>query len=415
MLFDRKKLQALADGLAAALAASVPWSTSATGIIAVLWLLAVTPTLDLSSLRRACLSPAGYLPLILVALGAAGMLWADVTWTERFDGLRSFFKLLFIPLLLCQFMRSERSHYVLLAFLASSVLLLIASWSLFVWPEWPFPGRSKGVGIPVKDYIAQGAMFTICIFSIAYIAYSFWQDGRPYLSLAILVLILAFLSNIFYIATSRTSLIVVPILLVVLGHRLFGWKGAIGLIISFFILAAAAWPSANYLRQRVVTLVQEVVDHQPTGIATPAGERLEFWKKSIESIKASPVLGHGTGSIPDQFRRAAAGRSGMAGEASVNPHNQIFAVGIQLGIVGMALLMAIWTAHLALFRLSGLAAWTGLVIVIQNIVSSLFNSHLFDFTHGWGYVIGVGVAGGAVLKEARAREPRIQETQRACM
>lgn len=347
MLFDRKALQTLTDGLAAALAASVPWSTSATGIIAVLWLLAVTSTLDLSSLRRACLSPAGYLPLILVGLGAAGMFWADAPWTERFGGLSSFIKLLFVPLLLCQFTRSERSHYVLLAFLAICVLLFIASWSLFVWPELPFPGRSKGVGIPVKDYIAQSAMFTICIFVIAYRAYTFWRDGHRCLSLALLALILIFLANIFYIATSRTSLIVVPILLVVFGHRLFGWKGAMGLIAGFFVLAAAAWPSANYLRQRVVTLVQEIVDHRPTGDAISAGERLEFWKKAIVSIEASPALGHGTGSIPDQFRRAAAGRSGMAGEASVNPHNQIFAIGIQLGLIGVVLLLAMWIAHLA--------------------------------------------------------------------
>jgi O-antigen ligase len=45
----------------------------------------------------------------------------------------------------------------------------------------------------------------------------------------------------------------------------------------------------------------------------------------------------------------------------------------------------------------------GLVVVIQNIVGSLFNSHLFDFTHGWVYVVGVGIAGGVVLKESVAR------------
>jgi hypothetical protein len=38
------------------------------------------------------------------------------------------------------------------------------------------------------------------------------------------------------------------------------------------------------------------------------------------------------------------------------------------------------------------------VIVTQNIVGSLFNSHLFDFTQGWLYVIGVGVAAGAVQR-----------------
>jgi O-antigen ligase len=31
-------------------------------------------------------------------------------------------------------------------------------------------------------------------------------------------------------------------------------------------------------------------------------------------------------------------------------------------------------------------------------VSSTVNSHLFDFSQGWLYVFGVGVAGGTVLK-----------------
>jgi hypothetical protein len=39
-----------------------------------------------------------------------------------------------------------------------------------------------------------------------------------------------------------------------------------------------------------------------------------------------------------------------------------------------------------------------LLVVVQNIFTSLFNSHLFDFHEGWMYVLGVGVAGGMVIK-----------------
>jgi hypothetical protein len=84
---------------------------------------------------------------------------------------------------------------------------------------------------------------------------------------------------------------------------------------------------------------------------------------------------------------------------ATNPHNQTFAVAIQLGLCGAILLYAMWIAHLALFREAGLPAWIGMVVVVQNFVSSLFNSHLFDFTQGWIYVVGVGVAGGTVLRQ----------------
>jgi hypothetical protein len=48
-----------------------------------------------------------------------------------------------------------------------------------------------------------------------------------------------------------------------------------------------------------------------------------------------------------------------------------------------------------------LTAWIGLTIVVQNMVGSLFNSHLFDFAQGWAYMWGVGVFGGMVLRGQR--------------
>jgi hypothetical protein len=73
-------------------------------------------------------------------------------------------------------------------------------------------------------------------------------------------------------------------------------------------------------------------------------------------------------------------------------------VGIQFGLVGIALLWAMWISHVLLFRIEGFAAWFGLLVTVQNVAGSLFNSLLGDFTTGWIYVLGVGAAGGAVLR-----------------
>ena len=120
------RLGQIADGLAAAVAVSLPWSTSATSILIVLWIIAVVPTLDVASVRREVMSPAGGLPVLLWTLGAVGMLWADVSWSERIAGLSGFHKLLVIPLLLAQFRRSPHANWVILGFLASSS---VACWS----------------------------------------------------------------------------------------------------------------------------------------------------------------------------------------------------------------------------------------------------------------------------------------------
>ena len=58
-----------------------------------------------------------------------------------------------------------------------------------------------------------------------------------------------------------------------------------------------------------------------------------------------------------------------------------------------------WIAHLALFTGPGALVWLGLVLVVENILSSTVHSHLFDFNNGWLYVFGVGVLGGTVLRE----------------
>ena len=59
---DRLGLARLADGTAAAVAVSLPWSTSATGILVAVWLVALLATLDLAMLRREITTPAGGAP-----------------------------------------------------------------------------------------------------------------------------------------------------------------------------------------------------------------------------------------------------------------------------------------------------------------------------------------------------------------
>ena len=59
--------------------------------------------------------------------------------------------------------------------------------------------------------------------------------------------------------------------------------------------------------------------------------------------------------------------------------------------------------HGKALRGDGAANWIGLLVVVQNIFTSLFNSHIFDFHEGWMYVLGVGVAGGMVLKAQLAK------------
>jgi O-antigen ligase len=399
---DRQAVQQLADWLAVAVAVSLPWSTTATGILIALWLIAALPTLELGALRRAIESWAGGLPVLLWLLAALGLLWADVSWSERLGGFDSFHRLLVIPVLLAQFRRSPSGMRVLVGFLASVLVLLLVSWLLVLFPALPW--RASQFGVPVKDYILQSEEFLICAFALLGIALDQARERRWRLVAGLFAVSVAFLADIAFVATGRTALLVVPVLVLLLGYRHFRWRGLVGAVLVFGVLGGAAVAESPYLRARLATSFSEWRAWETRDAESSTGLHLEFLKKSVSFVRTAPLLGHGTGSIGEQFRNAAAGQSGAASVVSVNPHNQVLAVAIQLGLVGAAVLLAMWGAHLALFRGGSLIAWIGLVVVVQNVVSCLFNSHLFDFTQGWLYVFGVGVTGGMALRERAGGE-----------
>jgi len=402
--FDRERWRRFADSMAVALAVSLPWSTSATGILAAVWLMAVIPILDGALLRRILLTPAGGLPVLLCVLATAGMAWASgLSMAERWEGLVSFLKLLAIPLLMAQFRRSGRGQWVACGFLVSCAVLLALSWLLTAVPGVPWPWRGKGpIGVPLKDYIAQSAELIVCAAMLGGLAFRAWLERRRGVAVTWLAIIVLIAANILMVATSRTALVVIPVLVLLFAYWHFSGRVMVAFVLAIVAAAALAWTLAAPTRDNVMGMIHEVQTFDPTGDETRAGARLEFWKKAIDFIVEAPLIGHGTGSIHDQYRRSAGG-GGMAALASSNPHNQTLAVGIQLGLLGTAVMFAMWLAHAALFWRTGFIAWVGLAIVAQNIVGSLFNSHLFDFFHGWGYVLGVGVAGGMVLRQTAAK------------
>ncbi len=395
MTLDRVRLAALADYLAAAVVISLPWSTSATSILVPLWVMAVALTLDGESLRQVGGMPAAALPIALVVLALAGMLWAAVAWPERLYGAEPFLKLLVLPLLFIHFSRSGRGEMVLAGFFTSACVLLALSWLLVLIPQIPWPAKFQGV--PVKDYIIQSGIFTLCFFALLDRAVVMWGKARAK-SVLLVGLALIFIGNIVFVALGRTSLVVIAVLFMLFGLKHFERRALAVFVAAGVALAAVAWSTSPYLRFRVMHIVEDLDSSHADANETSAGARLGFWKMSARIVRDAPLLGHGTGSTQAMLAQSAAADPTAPADAT-NPHNQVLATAIPLGLFGVALLLAMWIAHFRMFLLPGPAAWIGISVVAQNFVGSLFNSHLFDFTQGWLYVFGVGIAGGIMLRK----------------
>jgi len=387
----------------------LPWTTTGLIFALVPWLIAFA-FVDLREFPRSLLRPICLLPIALVVLAAAGTLWSDAPWPERLHAIGPAAKLLVIPLLIYQFERWPYGHWVFSAFLASCALLMLYSFIVAIEPNvslklylsrGPYKVES---GIAVRNYIDQSQEFALCALALAYPIVALFRRGCVRIAALLAVLAIGFLANMMFVVVSRTALVTLPVLVVVFALLHLHWRAALIAAGATALLAASLWTVSPHLRATVAKFGGDyeasIVGNDVSGM----GSRLEYWRKSAHFVADAPLIGHGTGSIRGLFASVAgdADVDPLRGEVVSNPHNQTLSVAVQWGAVGVLVLYALWFAHLSMFRGEGLASWIGLLVVVQNMLSSLLNTHLFDFTSGWIYVLGVGVAGGMALAAKKA-------------
>jgi len=394
-----------ADIFAVLIALSLPWSTSLVGICSFIWLAAVVPTLDFRLFLQSLKRPINALPIALFMLALAGTLWSDASWGARLYAVGPVAKLLVLPFLFHHFERSARGMWVFMAFLASCALLMVMSWLVLIFPGFTLKGDDAYRGIFVKNYIDQSQEFALCAVVLAYPVVTLLRQGKTWQALLLVAVAVSFVANMAFVIVSRTALVTMPVMLAVFALMHLKVRTCAMLLAAAIVLGALAWLASPQLRATTERFTREYRAYKELNQVTSIGLRLEYWEKSLRFFAEAPVLGHGTGSTIGLFEAAATGPATLVQSQVIgNPHNQTLNIAVQWGSVGVVVLYAMWLVHLLLFRGEGLAAWIGLMVVLQNFFTSLFNSHLFDFHEGWMYVLGVGVTGGMALRaQASAR------------
>ena len=432
LLRDPAAWMAAVDVFAILTAVSLPFSTSLTAIFVVAMLIAWVPFLDLRAFLQSLRRPVAAVPIAFFALALIGTLWSDTAWGARFYAVFPTAKLLVLPVLFYHFERSERGVWVLTAFLASCTLLMLMSWAVSCVPGLTLkPAEDASRGIFVKNYIDQSQEFVLCAVGLAYPIVQLLRAQKIWQAAGISAISLSLIANMVFVVVSRTALVTVPILLVMFGllHLrlrtnllMLGAAIVLGLMV-WFIPFGTIWsdiaPNAcerlassldmsaarremlnsSSLKWTFRTFSRDYQLYEDENVPTSFGERVTYWKYALKFIADAPLVGHGTGSSKRLFEQAAHEQDWAKGiRVFPNPHNQTLNVAIQWGALGIIVLYAMWLVHLLMFRGGGFASWIGLLVVVQNVLTSVFNSHIFDFHEGWMYVLGVGIAGGMVLK-----------------
>jgi O-antigen ligase len=117
----------------------------------------------------------------------------------------------------------------------------------------------------------------------------------------------------------------------------------IAIILPLF-LSSALFSLSPRFQQRVTQVSSDIMEYKKNGsIETSQGQRLDYWKRSLLSIPASPVLGHGVGSWKANYIFY----GGMQVDPPSNPHQQYLLWMVEAGAVGLLMLIGIFVS---LFR-----------------------------------------------------------------
>jgi O-antigen ligase len=375
----------------------IAWLSISSGLIVILWILKFDYISSFKNIKR---NPAALITLALLGLYLLGLVFTKASWDLGLKFFMKYTKLLLIPIII-SISPSERIRSLgLKAFLFSSLTILFISYAQFFnllpdlnqfLPKDTYKSNDAEGYIVFKGYIAHNilmafAMFMmLCKCAIAKkLTYKiFW------LSLAAMTFL-----NIFYLVHSRTGQIISILLIIFFLIQKFGFKYFFLALMFLVGILTFRHNLETILPKRLIEIPQEILSHhaESADTSTSAGRRLEIYKNTFFLIKDSYGIGYGTGSFEEEYAKFVTHQDTFL-SAPGNPHNQYLLTLLEIGLLGLGLLLAMFYLHWRIADQLNNREHTfyakGLIITIT--IGSLFNSLLLDATEGKFYCILLGL------------------------
>lgn len=377
-------MRAAALWIAVAIGFSLPLSTALDNVLVVALVLCWLA----SGAWRDKLAAVRGNPFALAALGfflmhVAGAAYSIGSRDEVLAALDKASILLLVPVLVSLKPEVEWLRRALIAFLAALALTLFLSF--LVWWGLVPAGTFKGYPFdPVvfKLKITHSVLMAYGAFVLAVAAREV-VDRRWGAALAGAAVIAAF--NVLFMVWGRTGQLVVLGLFLYLLVSWFRWQGLLAAAAAGVVIGGTAYfVPTSAIHERTLATLKEIRDWRAGKPATLANKRLETWANSLELVRKRPLFGAGSGGFSAAYAKQVK-RTRMA--AAGHAENQYLHTTVQLGVVGLAALIALfalqwrWAARLA----SRTEIDLGHGLVILMTVGCLFNPFLRDHTEALFY------------------------------
>ena len=382
-----------------AMAASIPFSLAAANLSKFFMFIFGLAVLGLAIARRNPLPQLAQLRtpaviLLMLAALALSLAYTSAPPAEALNDFAKYGKLLVIALVPA-LVRTRREVLLALGvYIAAETFVVLTSYLLSMDLILPWVIKPRAVRLSIGTVYSSYLDQSIMTAGLAALSWHLRGEfpGRHGRTVAIALVLLCAV-NVMFFLPGRSGQVA---LLVALSMALFwlipGAGKAAAVVVPPMVLAAAMAASPQ-LRERVSAVVTESQAYsQGDRAPTSSGLRLGFWRRSVESILESPVVGHGAGSWNAEYTRREGSQLNPSFKDLRNPHEEYLMWGVQLGIVGVALLLAFLVQLVrdaSRFTAAIRRAMKTFVAMLAAVC--LFNTVLFDALIGDYFCLMLGL------------------------
>ncbi|WP_116137259.1 O-antigen ligase family protein [Trinickia diaoshuihuensis] len=355
--------------------------------------------------------------LILAALAASAS-YSSAGTHEAWSWFGKYYKLLLLPFGVIAFADSRADWDVLARWSLFVTLCVVLALSTTNYLGLTSLGPAHVASDPstrawvFKNRIAAGLIGALLFYQAAdfALAAGTWRSRIMFATIALLSLI-----NVLVMLQGRTGQAIAVLFMLAVAARIV-WQMRGGspwrlILCSCALLAAVAVLVAVAVTargSRIGEVAGEVKAYRESDATTSTGLRLEWYRKSVDLIRARPLTGYGVGGLGAEFAQLTKGETGAEGAMTLNPHNEYLLMAVQLGLPGIVLLvnLIVQVARYGV-RLEPRSRHLLLAWLATFAIGSLANSLLLDFTEGHLFALLSGILLGCGYRSAGAARPGV--------
>lgn len=396
------RLELLSKLCAVATAAAIPCSTTMTDILFVLTVILnfaagnIKVKLQFILQNKVALSL-----LIFFAMFIVGMSYTVVPIGDALKILGKYDKFLWGALLFPVFVEEKWRLRAIYGFMVVILLMLFLSYmkafGILHYDMGEGPIEVFRNHIQFNFLMAIGAYFLLL--NIVRVKKANWR-------LLSLILFLLITYNVFFLSEGRSGYVVFGVIFVLFFVQHYRWRGLFLSIPALLILGSLAFLYSSAFHERIDYMKNEVNTYNINPV-TSVGTRIEALQNSIKLVKQHPIFGTGTGSFIYEYAHIKPTPHALVH----NTFNEYLYVGVQFGLLGMLLLLAMF----------GVQLWYGILlpndmkyisqaIILSIMAGSFANSWLLDTTEGHLYTFFIALTFASLESKSLLLKKKMQDS-----